>query len=714
MSNTGAARSSVLSSFGSRTFNLEVMRARLPKDVFFALKHTVETGNKLQPETAAVVANAMKDWALENGATHYCHWFQPMTGSTAEKHDAFFSFDADGVPVERFSGSQLIQSEPDASSFPSGGMRSTFEARGYTGWDPTTPAFLMDGPGGVTLCIPSVFMSYHGDALDEKTPLLRSMQALSKAATRVLHLLGRTHIRRVTTALGLEQEYFLVDATLLEKRPDLLLTGRSLLGAMPAKGQQLEDHYFGTIPERVQGFMREVETELYRLGVPAKTRHNEVAPHQYEIAPIHEEANIASDHNLLVMEIMRKVAARRGLALLLHEKPFAGINGSGKHNNWSMADSDGRNLLDPGKDPRSNLQFLVFLVGAIKGVHKRGALLRAAIASAANDHRLGANEAPPAIMSVFLGEQLDRILNAIENGEVTEATEEQMLHLGVSSLPAVSRDNTDRNRTSPFAFTGNKFEFRAVGSSMSVALPNTVLNVAVAEALEALGDELSAQLSAGMDRSAAVLSILRREIAATKNIRFEGDGYSQEWQEEAARRGLPNLRTAPEALKSLDSEEVRALFERFHVFSHAELEARLHIRLEQYIKQLEMEARTLASMVRTQVIPACLKHQTQLVASVSGLNGLGGLVKEIIEAQLMPARKFVALTSSLITRVQELEEVTSKLHQQGDLFTTASFAQTTVLSSMTATRELADRLEGLVEASLWPMPTYRELLFQHL
>lgn len=714
MSNTGAARSSVLSNFGSRTFNLEVMRARLPKDVFFALKHTVETGNKLQPETAAVVANAMKDWALENGATHYCHWFQPMTGSTAEKHDAFFSFDADGVPVERFSGSQLIQSEPDASSFPSGGMRSTFEARGYTGWDPTTPAFLMDGPGGVTLCIPSVFMSYHGDALDEKTPLLRSMQALSKAATRVLHLLGRTHIRRVTTALGLEQEYFLVDATLLEKRPDLLLTGRSLLGAMPAKGQQLEDHYFGTIPERVQGFMREVETELYRLGVPAKTRHNEVAPHQYEIAPIHEEANIASDHNLLVMEIMRKVAARRGLALLLHEKPFAGINGSGKHNNWSMADSDGRNLLDPGKDPRSNLQFLVFLVGAIKGVHKRGALLRAAIASAANDHRLGANEAPPAIMSVFLGEQLDRILNAIENAEVTEATEEQMLHLGVSSLPAVSRDNTDRNRTSPFAFTGNKFEFRAVGSSMSVALPNTVLNVAVAEALEALGDELSAQLSAGMDRSAAVLSILRREIAATKNIRFEGDGYSQEWQEEAARRGLPNLRTAPEALKSLDSEEVRALFERFHVFSHAELEARLHIRLEQYIKQLEMEARTLASMVRTQVIPACLKHQTQLVASVSGLNGLGGLVKEIIEAQLMPARKFVALTSSLITRVQELEEVTSKLHQQGDLFTTASFAQTTVLSSMTATRELADRLEGLVEASLWPMPTYRELLFQHL
>lgn len=714
MSNTGAARSSVLSNFGSRTFNLEVMRARLPKDVFFALKHTVETGSKLQPETAAVVANAMKDWALENGATHYCHWFQPMTGSTAEKHDAFFSFDADGVPVERFSGSQLIQSEPDASSFPSGGMRSTFEARGYTGWDPTTPAFLMDGPGGVTLCIPSVFMSYHGDALDEKTPLLRSMQALSKAATRVLHLLGRTHIRRVTTALGLEQEYFLVDATLLEKRPDLLLTGRSLLGAMPAKGQQLEDHYFGTIPERVQGFMREVETELYRLGVPAKTRHNEVAPHQYEIAPIHEEANIASDHNLLVMEIMRKVAARRGLALLLHEKPFAGINGSGKHNNWSMADSDGRNLLDPGRDPRSNLQFLVFLVGAIKGVHKRGALLRAAIASAANDHRLGANEAPPAIMSVFLGEQLDRILNAIESGEVTEATEEQMLHLGVSSLPAVSRDNTDRNRTSPFAFTGNKFEFRAVGSSMSVAFPNTVLNVAVAEALEALGDELSAQLGAGMDRSAAVLSILRREIAATKNIRFEGDGYSQEWQEEAARRGLPNLRTSPEALKALDSEEVRALFERFHVFSHAELEARLHIRLEQYVKQLEMEARTLASMVRTQVIPACLKHQTQLLASVNGLNGLGGLVKEILEAQLMPARKFVALTSSLITKVQELEEVTSKLHDQGDLFATASFANATVLRSMLATRELADRLEGLVEAALWPMPSYRELLFQHL
>lgn len=714
MSNTGASRSSVLSSFGSRTFNLEVMRARLPKDVFFALKHTVETGNKLQPETASVVASAMKDWALENGATHYCHWFQPMTGSTAEKHDAFFSFDSDGVPVERFSGSQLIQSEPDASSFPSGGMRSTFEARGYTGWDPTTPAFLMDGPGGVTLCVPSVFMSYHGHALDEKTPLLRSMQALSKAATRVLHLLGRTHIRRVTTALGLEQEYFLVDGKLLETRPDLLLTGRSLLGAMPAKGQQLEDHYFGTIPERVQGFMREVETELYRLGVPAKTRHNEVAPHQYELAPIHEEANIASDHNLLVMEIMRKVAARRGLALLLHEKPFAGINGSGKHNNWSMADSDGRNLLDPGKDPRSNLQFLVFLVAVLKGVHKRGALLRAAIASAANDHRLGANEAPPAIMSVFLGEQLDRILNAIESGEVTEATEEQLLHLGVSSLPAVSRDNTDRNRTSPFAFTGNKFEFRAVGSSMSVAFPNTMLNVAVAEALEDIGDELAAQLSTGMDRNAAVLSILRRESAATKAIRFEGDGYSQDWQELAAARGLPNLRTTPEALKILDDDDVRALFERLHVFTHAELEARIHIKLEQYIKQVEMEARTLASMVRTQVIPACLKHQAQLLASLNGLNSLGGLVKEILEAQLMPARKFVALTSSLITKVQELEQVTHKLHAQGDLFEIARYAQAQVLASMSSTRELADRLEGLVDASLWPMPTYRELLFQHL
>lgn len=710
MSTSGHPKSSILSSFGSHTFNMDVMRGKLPKDVFFSLKRTVERGEKLQPETASVVAHAMKEWALENGATHYCHWFQPMTGSTAEKHDAFLAFDRDGVPVERFSGSQLIQSEPDASSFPSGGMRSTFEARGYTAWDPSTPAFLMEGPGGVTLCIPSVFLSYHGEALDEKTPLLRAMEALSRSATRMLHTLGKTHIQKVNTLLGCEQEYFLVDRKLYDARPDLILTGRTLLGALPPKGQQLEDHYFGSIPERVQGFMREVEQELYKLGVPAKTRHNEVAPHQYEIAPIHEETNVAADHNLLVMEVMRKVAERRGLALLLHEKPFAGINGSGKHNNWSMADSDGHNLLEPGKTPHANLQFLVFLVATLKAVHKRAGLLRAAIASAGNDHRLGANEAPPAIMSVFLGNQLDKALNAIAAGEVTHATEEQFLHLGVSSLPAVSQDNTDRNRTSPFAFTGNKFEFRAVPSSMSVAFPNTVLNTAVAEALDELSTRLSQAIANGKERDVAVLEILRAEIAATRAIRFEGDGYSGDWQALAAQRGLLNLRTTPEALHPLEADDVKHLFHHYKVLSPEELEARHHVRLEQYIKQVEIEAKTLQMMVRTQILPACWKYQAQLLQATHGLQALG-FAQEVVHAQLGPVRTLGALVAQLIQRETELEEGTGKIHEKEGLTAQAAYCQETILAACLKVREVADKLEGQVDKALWPIPTYLDLLF---
>ncbi|MCA9637559.1 MAG: glutamine synthetase III, partial [Myxococcales bacterium] len=490
--------------FGHRTFNLETMRAKLPRNVYQAIEQTIRAGAKLPPEHAEVVAHAMKEWALEHGATHYCHWFQPLTGTTAEKHDAFLSIDRDGTVIERFSGSQLIQSEPDASSFPSGGMRATFEARGYTAWDPSSPAFIMTGPQGATLCIPSAFISYYGSALDEKTPLLRSVNALSRAATGLLHLLGHAEVTRVITLLGVEQEYFLVDRALFERRADLVMAHRTLVGALPPKAQQLEDHYFGSITDRVLDFMQEVERELYALGIPAKTRHNEVAPQQFEIAPIHEEVNIAADHNLLIMETLRRVAKRKGLALLLHEKPFAGVNGSGKHNNWSMADSLGNNLLEPGRTPESNLSFLVFLVCTLKAVHRRAGLLRASIASAGNDHRLGANEAPPAIMSVFLGQELDAILSAIEREEVNPSGDRQSISLGLAQLPAIARDNTDRNRTSPFAFTGNKFEFRAVPSSMPVAMPNAVLNTAVAEAIDEVAAKIRARREVAGDLEAAV------------------------------------------------------------------------------------------------------------------------------------------------------------------------------------------------------------------
>ncbi|MBI2712775.1 MAG: glutamine synthetase III, partial [Bdellovibrio sp.] len=562
--------------YGINTFDVHKMKEKLPKEVHAKLLSTIETGKKLDREIANTVAHAIKEWAMARGVTHFCHWFQPQTGLTAEKHDAFLSFDDHNRVLEKFSGAQLIQSEPDASSFPSGGMRTTFEARGYTAWDPSSPVFIMEHANGKTLCIPSVFISYHGDALDEKTALLRSMEVLSTKASELLNLLGFTGVKRVIPTLGIEQEYFLIDRAFSLLRPDLTMTGRTLLGGQPPKGQQLEDHYFGSIPARVQAFMSEVEYELYKLGVPIKTRHNEVAPNQFELAPIFEEANIATDHNQLTMEVLRKVSLRHHFSVLLHEKPFAGINGSGKHNNWSMSvaasgpDLDGDNLLDPGKTPHQNLRFLVVLAGVLKGVHKHAGLLRASIASSGNDHRLGANEAPPAIISVFLGDLLNGILNELEKGTGTETNAEAtVLRLGVSKIPEVMKDNTDRNRTSPFAFTGNKFEFRAVGASASTAFPVTVLNSAVADGFSELVDALKQKSKTAKNLEAAVLDLVREVIRQTHNIRFEGNNYSAEWVVEAEKRGIPNLRKTPEALEQLVTPQSKKLLTSLGILSEA-------------------------------------------------------------------------------------------------------------------------------------------------
>ncbi len=703
--------------FGSLTFNHQVMRERLPADVYGSLVRTLTMGEELDESIAEHVAQAMKEWAIENGATHYCHWFQPMTGATAEKHDAFIAFDKDGQLIEKFSGSQLIQGEPDASSFPSGGMRTTFEARGYTAWDPSTPAFLMKGAEGTTLCIPSVFISYHGEALDEKTPLLRSARALSKAAVKLLHLLGNTKASRVTTYLGAEQEYFLIDRALYEQRPDLIMTGRTLLGALPPKNQQLEDHYFGSIPDRVMEFMQELEKELYQLGIPAKTRHNEVAPHQFEIAPIHEETPLAADHNLLIMEMLRRVAERKNLALLIHEKPFAGINGSGKHNNWSMGTDTGENLLDPGETPESNLQFLVFLVAVLKAVHKRAGVLRAAIANPGNDHRLGANEAPPAIMSVFLGDQLNAVLDAIENGDMKKTTEKQFIDLDISHIPTLNKDNTDRNRTSPFAFTGNKFEFRAVPSSMPIAIPNMVLNTIMAEAIDEMREAIEAQMASGKELQAAVFEVLRREIKATKPIRFDGDGYSEAWQKEAKKRGLPNHRNLPEAMKVWKDKSVRQLFVKYGVLTEAEIDARHQVRLERYVKAIDIEAKTLAMMIRTQILPACLRFQGELADSFGKLTQISKSLKLSQAAKKKQSALISTLANDiaeLISRTEHLEKLTNEIHhQKGGVEACAKYCAEVIMPAMSHARDIADKLEGQIDRSLYPIPTYLEMLFLH-
>jgi glutamine synthetase len=689
------------------------MKEKLPKDVFTKLLSTIETGKKLDTEIANTVAHAIKEWAQARGVTHFCHWFQPQTGTTAEKHDAFLTFDDNGKTIEKFSGSQLIQSEPDASSFPSGGMRTTFEARGYTAWDPSSPVFIVEHTNGKTLCIPSVFISYHGDALDEKTALLRSSEALSKNACELLSLIGYTDVKRVIPTLGVEQEYFLIDRTFFNLRPDLVMTGRTLLGGQPPKGQQLEDHYFGSIPARVLAFMSEVEHELYKLGVPAKTRHNEVAPSQFELAPIFEEANLATDHNQVTMEVLRKVALRHNFSVLLHEKPFAGVNGSGKHNNWSMSvtasgpDLNGENLLDPGKTPHENIRFLLMLAGVMKGVYKHAGLLRAGIASAGNDHRLGANEAPPAIISIFMGDLLTRILNQIEEGAASgQGAEAAVIKLGVSQLPEVMRDNTDRNRTSPFAFTGNKFEFRAVGSSASTAFPVTLLNAAVADGFSDLVKALKAKGAKGKVNEAIVMEVVRETIKETKAIRFEGNGYSEEWVNEAEKRGLPNLRKTPEALAELVTEQSKKLMASMGIFSEAELVSRFHVRVERYVKNLLIEIDTLRSMVDTQILPAAFAYHSVLTAGVASAKAAG-----LTAPQALVAERLTKLIAALQSKREKLERAFHKVETLGAEDEKAKLLATEVSTLMAEIRTDCDDIEAVVADDYWPLPKYREMLF---
>ncbi|HEY7411520.1 MAG TPA: glutamine synthetase III [Vicinamibacteria bacterium] len=686
--------------FGSNTFNAAAMKQKLPKSIYEPLQETIRKGTKLDVSIANEVAHAVKEWALEKGATHFCHWFQPQTGLTAEKHDAFLTLDDEGLPMERFSGAQLIQSEPDASSFPSGGMRTTFEARGYTAWDPSSPIFIVDGPNGKTLCVPSVFISYHGDALDNKTPLLRSMDYLSERALRVLRLFGDTASERVVPTVGPEQEYFLIDRAFYALRPDLVASGRTLVGAKPPKGQELEDHYFGSIKDRILAYMQECEGELYKLGVPIKTRHNEVAPSQYETAPIFEEANVASDHNQLVMETMSRVARRHHLAFLLHEKPFAGVNGSGKHCNWSLMTSGGENILEPGATPERNLRFLVFLVAVLRAVHRRAGLLRAAIASAGNDHRLGANEAPPAIISVFLGDQLTRILDAIEKGEAAGAGGAERLAVGIGHLPEVARDYTDRNRTSPFAFTGNKFEFRAVSSAASISLPVAFLNAAVGEALEELEGALSARVKSGKALAEAVLEVVREVVAETRAIRFEGNNYAPEWVDEAQRRGLPNLRTSPEALAELVKPAAREFLARARVFSEAESEARYHVKVERYIKDVEIEVEALKGVVTGHVLPAAYKQVTLLAAAA----GSSKAAREALD-------RLNAAVDALAARMGSLSAGAEAAAGEAHLEKRAAALSQDVIPAMAAVREAADRIEESVADEFWSLPKYHEMLF---
>lgn len=709
----GAAFVPMSAYFGINTFNDQVMREKLPKDVYIKLRDTIRKGAKLDPTISNTVAHALKEWATGRGVTHFSHWFQPQTGSTAEKHDAFLELDDEGNVIERFRGEQLVQGEPDASSFPSGGMRSTFEARGYTMWDPSSPAFIMEGPKGGILCIPSLFISYTGEALDNKTPLLRSMAAVSKSALKVLRLFGNDKASRVMTTIGTEQEYFLIDKDFYLERPDLQITGRTLIGALPPKGQQLEDHYFGSIKERVLSFMQDAEHELYKLGVPAKTRHNEVAPHQFEIAPIYAEANVGADRNHLIMEILKKVANRHGLALLLHEKPFAGINGSGKHNNWSMADSEGNNLLEPGKTPEENLQFLVFLVATIKAVRDYGDLLRASIASSSNDHRLGANEAPPAIMSIFLGEQLTHILEAIRDGKVAKATAKSIIDLGIHNVPAILRDATDRNRTSPFAFTGNKFEFRAIGSSASVSFSNTVLSAAVADSIDILMADIEAEISKkGRELNVAVMETLRKHIKASEAILFNGNNYSREWETEAARRGLPNVKNTPYALDVLTAEKNVSLFLRQNVASKVEIDSGFHTKLEQYIKNVEIETDTLSNMVDTLIIPAAVTYQNKLLSAVKGLKDLEALLPGVSAgSQIGRLKVLTGLIESVEKANRNLVEAAAKAEAVEDLSSRAKFVVDKVVPLMDELRKPVDQLEALVEDALWPLPKYSKMLF---
>ncbi|HET7695163.1 MAG TPA: glutamine synthetase III [Vicinamibacterales bacterium] len=691
--------------FGSLTFNEEVQRARLPKDVFRGLRRAVAHGESLDPSHADIVASALKDWAVEHGATHYTHWFQPMTGITAEKHDSFLNPTPDGRAVAEFSGKELVRGEPDASSFPSGGMRSTFEARGYTAWDPTSPPWLLVTPQGATLVIPTAFVSWTGDALDKKTPLLRSQEALSKQAVRILKLFG-SKAQRVTTTCGPEQEYFLIDRQFYFNRPDLINAGRTLFGARPPKGQEMEDHYFGSIPDRVLAFMMEVERELYKVGVPIKTRHNEVAPSQYEVAPIFENANVATDHQMMTMEMLRRVAPKYGLACLMHEKPFAGVNGSGKHLNWSMSDELGNNLLNPGDTPHDNIQFLVFCAAVLRAVNKFAGLLRFSIASAGNDHRLGANEAPPAIISIFLGDMLTDIFQQIEKAGSAKTTKSGgIMDIGVNVLPKLPRDAGDRNRTSPFAFTGNKFEFRAVSSNQSIALPNVCLNVAVTESLDYVATELEKGLKEGKKLQAAVKALLTKVIRENKRIIFNGNGYSEEWQKEAARRGLLNHRTSVDAYGEALKPDVIKAFEKYGVLNERELHARHDVAVEQYNKTINIEAQLMVLMANRYILPAAYKYQGEMAQSVAAVKAAGAVAKETRRA----LDDLCRLTDEAKVRVDKLHDLLE--HEDSEPLKHAKYFRDKVIPAMAALREVGDALETIVPHGHWPLPTYREMLF---
>jgi glutamine synthetase len=679
--------------FGANVFSTDVQRARLPKHVFKALQTSLAKGETLDTALADSVAQAMKGWALEKGATHFTHWFQPLTGMTAEKHDSFYGPTGDGNAIAEFSGKELIQGEPDASSFPTGGVRATFEARGYTAWDPTSPAFIMENPNGALLCIPTAFVSWTGEALDTKIPLLRSMDALSKSAIRALRLLGDEDAARVFTTVGPEQEYFLIDEQYYFERPDLITTGRTLFGAKPPKGHELDEHYFGSIPERILACMMETERELAKLGVPVKTRHNEVAPNQYELAPLYENSNVACDHQQLTMQLLQNIARRYGLVCLLHEKPFAGVNGSGKHNNWSMGTNTGINLLEPGDTPSDNLQFLFFCTAVVQAVNKHQELLRASIANVGQDHRLGANEAPPAIVSIFLGGELDRVFEAIASSEAAVSSDNGFLGLGTPVLPPLPLHGGDRNRTSPFAFTGNKFEFRMLGSSSSLGLPNTVLNTIAAEAIDELSDSLDSMLAGGTSLEEAVIAVVRDVYTANKQIVFGGDNYAEEWHTEAEARGLANLRSTPDALPWLVDPQTVDVMSKYGVLSERELESRFEVAVENYSTKLNIEAETAASLARTMLLPASVRHLNELIASKRE-----GLIDE-----------FAPLVGDFHQTIVALEQANEDPGLEG--MELALYFRDTVIPAMTAVRELADKLEKLVADDLWPLPKYAEVLF---
>lgn len=707
------ATSKISAIFGENVFTLKTAREYLSDDAYKSLLGSIKGGKKIDRSVAGQIANGMRAWAESKGVTHFTHWFQPLTGTTAEKHDSFFTLKSDGTSLEQFDGDALIQQEPDASSFPSGGLRATFEARGYTAWDPSSPAFIIEIGQGKTLCIPTIFVSYTGESLDYKAPLLKALESLNKSAVDVCNYFDK-NVTKVTATLGWEQEYFVIDERLANARPDLVQCGRTVFGAAPAKGQQLEDHYFGSIPERVYHFMRDFENECYKLGIPLKTRHNEVAPSQFEVAPIFEEVSVAVDHNALLMDIMDRVARRHKLRVLIHEKPFAGINGNGKHNNWSMATDTGVNLLSPGKTPKTNLMFLTFFVNTIKAVHDYADLLRASIASAGNDHRLGANEAPPAIISVFVGQYLAKVLNEIETrvGDKFDEQDEAILKLDIHrSIPELMLDNTDRNRTSPFAFTGNKFEFRAVGSSANCANPMTVLNVIMAETLQQFKKDVDALIEKGDKKEIAIMQTIQKYIVESKNVLFEGDGYSEAWHHEAERRGLPNVPTTPLALDAMVSKKAKELFEKNHVFSVAELEARHEIELEKYIKKVQIEARIMGDLALNHIIPTAIKYQNELIQNITGLKAAG-----IPESQY---KSQLEILSKISEHIQVVYEKVHALVEARKIANNIENTRTKAIAYCTQVKEAyfdviryhVDKLEALVDDEHWSLPKYRELLF---